>query len=325
MRPRTTAGRGLLAGLLAATAIAVWFLIIDALLHQPFRTPAFLASALLGLDEVLPGALQIAAYTVAHYAVFIGVGIGAAWLLDRVDVRPGVLIGLVLGLLLFDLVFYAGVIMTGANVVRALGWPEVFIGSMIAGLTLSGFLAWTSDEPYVSWRAALREHRIVREALVAGLLGASAVAIWFLLVDAVQGRPLFTPAALGSALFFGARGADAVQITAITVLGYTGLHIAAFAVVGFIAAALVAAAEKQPPILLGIVLLFVAFEVLLLGLIAIIATWLLDALHWWTIVVANLIAAGAMGGYLLYEHPLLREEFTHELEEELHGGGAPPA
>jgi hypothetical protein len=47
------------------------------------------------------------------------------------------------------------------------------------------------------------------------------------------------------------------------------------------------------------------------------ATWLLDAMDWWTIVVGNLVAALVMGGYLLYEHPELRENLTHELEEEM--------
>ena len=40
--------------------------------------------------------------------------------------------------------------------------------------------------------------RILREGFIAGLIGAGAVALWFLIVDMIAGRPFFTPAMLGS-------------------------------------------------------------------------------------------------------------------------------
>jgi hypothetical protein len=169
----------------------------------------------------------------------------------------------------------------------------------------------------VSWRQLWREHRIIRESIVAGLLGAVSVAVWFLALDFARGTLFFTPAALGSAIFLGARGVAEVQLTITTILGYTILHVGAFLTVGLIAAALADAAEKDPPLLLGLGLLFVTFEALFIGFMAIAATWLLDALAWWTIAIANLIAAAAMGAYLWHEHPVLREELSHDLEEEL--------
>jgi hypothetical protein len=226
---------------------------------------------------------------------------------------------MVLGFLLFDLVFYMGVMVTGVNVVRALGWPEVLIGNLIAGVTLMGYLHLTGPGTVVSWRRVLREHRVVREGLIAGLVGATVVAVWFLVIDLIQGRVLFTPAALGSAIFLGARGAAEIQVNAAMVIGYTVLHIGAFLVTGFIASALISEAEKDPPMLLGLVLLFVTFEVLFFGLIAIMASWLLDSIRWWTILVANLIAAGAMGLYLWRAHPSLRTELRKPLEEESYG------
>ena len=45
-----------------------------------------------------------------------------------------------------------------------------------------------------------QEHSIVREGLIAGFLGATAVAVWFFVVDLIGGRPLFTPNALGEGL-----------------------------------------------------------------------------------------------------------------------------
>ena len=43
--------------------------------------------------------------------------------------------------------------------------------------------------------------RIYQEGLVAGLIGAATVALWFLILDTVNGRPLSTPTLLGTALF----------------------------------------------------------------------------------------------------------------------------
>ena len=48
--------------------------------------------------------------------------------------------------------------------------------------------------------------RIYDEGIVAGLLGAATIAIWFLILDMIQGRPLYTPTVLGTALFRGGAG-----------------------------------------------------------------------------------------------------------------------
>jgi putative flippase GtrA len=316
MRPRSVIGRGLLAGVIAATTLAAWFFIIDALLAQPFRTPAFLAAALLGLEESAPSAVGVAAYTLVHYAVFCAIGVASAWLLDRSGIRPQFLLGAVAGLLLFDVIFYSGVFVSGIDVVRDVGWPEVAAGSLLAGFALVGTLARTTNEPAVNWREALTEHRIVREALVAGMLGATAVALWFLVLDAAQGRIFFTPALLGSALFHGVTAPGAVEISVANVAAYTALHIAAFLIVGFIVAALADASERQPVLLLGVALLFFTFQALFMGLLALMSFWLVDTLQWWAILAANILAAAVMGGYLWREHPALRRELSRELEEE---------
>ena len=316
-RPSQSIIRGAVAGLVGAFALAAWFLVIDAIQSAPFATPTFVASTLLGLENAQPTFALIAMYTALHFGVFVLIGAAVSWALDRAHLPAFMAFGLVLGFLFFDLIFYAGVMITGVNVVQAIGWPQVLAGNLIAGLALMGYLNVTGPETTVRIRDVLRENRTIREGLVAGLAGAVAVMVWFLIIDMVHGRMFFTPGALGSALFFGARGAAEVQTTFETVLGYTGIHVAAFMAAGLLAAALTEAARREPPLLLGLVLFFVTLEVLFIGLIAIMATWLLDAMDWWTIVVGNLVAALVMGGYLLFEHPELRENLTHELEEEM--------
>jgi hypothetical protein len=314
---RSPAGQGAVAGLLAATAIALWFFLIDAIQSSPFETPLFLARVTLGIDGTGIGA--ITAYTVIHYAVFVLLGVGVAWVLRQFDEVPISLVGLVIGFLLFDLMFYGSLVVTGEDVVRALGWPEVLVGNVVAGVVMTGSLALMGALRPLSWRALLGRHDTIREGLLAGLIGATAVALWFLLVDAVSGRVLFTPAALGSALFRGAARLEAVELSAFTVLSYSALHVAAFMTIGLVAAGVIAAAEKfSEALVLGAVLLFVTFQVFSIGIFAILATWLVETLSWWNIAVANLIAAGGMGYFLYRRHPELVASLRHrDVEEEL--------
>lgn len=312
-----TVTRGAIAGFLAATALALWFLFIDIVEAAPFRTPLFVARSLVGLDGEADGMGLVAIYTVIHFALFVLLGIAINWALQRTRTVPYVLLGFVLGFLLFDFVFYAGVIVTGVDVVRELGWPQVLVGNVIAGLTLLTYLNMTEPGARLSWRKILHERQTLREGLVGALLGAAVVMFWFFLMDVGRGQLFFTPAALGSALFHGARGVGQVQITVGTVVGYTIIHIAAFLAVGFIAAALAVAVERHPSVLLGLGLLFVTLEVLFIGLLSILAAWLIDALNWWAILAANLLAAGVMGGYLWHEHPKLHHVLDHNVEEEM--------
>jgi hypothetical protein len=87
--------------------------------------------------------------------------------------------------------------------------------------------------------------RILLEGLVAGLIGAGAVAAWFLIVDTIGGRPFFTPAVLGSAATTGLRDPSEVVIGFQSVAAYTAFHVLAFFAVGVVAATLAAEAERS--------------------------------------------------------------------------------
>lgn len=150
-------------------------------------------------------------------------------------------------------------------------------------------------------------HRVLVSGIVAGVLGASAVALWFLVIDGLTRRVFFTPAALGSAIFLGATSPAQVVVGFATVAGYTLVHFAAFIAVGIVATVLVRGSEQTPALLLAAMLLFVVAETLFVGLIAIAATWILGGLGWWAIAGGNILAAVVMGVYLWRAHPQLRE------------------
>jgi hypothetical protein len=150
-----------------------------------------------------------------------------------------------------------------------------------------------------------REGRIVREGVVAGLIGAAAVAVLILVFDIAGGAPLQSPAILGSLIFKGVRDPTLVTVSAGTVVGYTIVHGLGFVVVGLIAAALVAAAERERAMVLALLIFFAAFEVFFLALVAFWALPVLGVLAWWEILAGNLVASAAMLYYFHRRHPEL--------------------
>jgi hypothetical protein len=163
--------------------------------------------------------------------------------------------------------------------------------------------AATSSQPATRTTEAAQ---IFQEGIVAGAIGAAVVAVWFFVLDVAQGRPLYTPAMLGTALFKGPAAIESTTISLETVLVFTWVHLLVFAFLGGIAAYLVARAEENPNLGFGIILLFAVFE---FGFIAVTMTFaesVLQALAWPAVLAGNLLAAAAMGVYFWRRHPHLR-------------------
>jgi hypothetical protein len=150
--------------------------------------------------------------------------------------------------------------------------------------------------------------RIYQEGLVAGLLGAAVIAVWFLILDTTAGRPLHTPTILGTAIFRGGQGLSApesVPVSLEMVVLYTWVHALVFCVIGGIAARLLAVAERQPNVGFGILLVFVVFEFGFVVVTLLFAEPVLQALTWPAVLGGNLLAALAMGTYFWRRHPAL--------------------
>ena len=162
------------------------------------------------------------------------------------------------------------------------------------------------SRPEESSEASRDVTRLYQEGLIAGLVGAATVALWFLIVDSIQGRPLYTPTVLGTALFGrGAPWSESAPDLGM-VLMFTWVHGLAFVVIGGVVARLLALAERQPSAGFGILMLFVFFEFGFIAAAMLFAAPVLRALAWPLILVANLLAAGTMGGYFWLRHPNLR-------------------
>src|SRR5690242_21299653 len=90
-------------------------------------------------------------------------------------------------------------------------------------------------------------HTITRDGIVAGVLGATAVALWFLGIDSLYATPFATPAALGRGLLrlFGPPGGEG----AVTyVVAYTIFHYFAFILAGLLVSIVVHWAQSSPKI-----------------------------------------------------------------------------
>ena len=195
------------------------------------------------------------------------------------------------------------------------GEPGLFIPVLLFALLM--LVAWRRNPTAVraGYDAAVNTPRpLVREGVIAGLIGATAIAIWFFFVDAVAGEALFTPRTLGYALvsIFGPVPEQQSALLLISI--YTIFHYAAFVVVGMIAAMIVELAKEEPSILMGFVVLFAAIEVGFYALVGLLQQATpLGSLAWYNVMVGNLLAAATMGLYLLRAHPILKHQFAHSM------------
>lgn len=155
------------------------------------------------------------------------------------------------------------------------------------------------------------QDKVVREGISAGLIGATSIAVWFFILDAVQGNLLGTPVMLGTSLGTLMLQGD-VPSTAGAFLGYTIFHYTVFIVAGLVFSYVVNGSERTPSALIGLGMLFVAFEVGWLGWTMVLARGF-GELTWLQVFVANLIAAGSMGLYMWRQHPTLAGRVNHAL------------
>jgi hypothetical protein len=154
-------------------------------------------------------------------------------------------------------------------------------------------------------------HSTWLEGALAGAVGATGVAVWFLIVDLVAGQAFHTPERLGAALF-GALGFGVGPVG--RVLGYTVFHYAAFALLGTVVTAMIHQARRTPTILIAVLLVFAAAEVGFYGLIALLdATELLGSLTWLLIAVGNLIGSVGIAYVLWRRHPGVGRAFDDAL------------
>jgi hypothetical protein len=308
---RRTLVHGAVAGILAGLVVAVWFLVLDLVRAEAFHTPAALASVIVG-NQGAPTFRLVAMYTVLHFGVFALLGIGGAFLVRAIGVTPGLLMGAVFGLGVLGTVHYGALLIAGTGALTVLPPLHVLAANLLGGMVMMAYLHRATRAETPLGLGVLREHPLLVRGLITGLIGAGAVALWFLVLDIARGRPFFTPAALGSLLFFGASSPAEVRVDVATIAGYTVVHLAAFAVVGIVLEWSAVRLERAPGMWLMALLTLIILEGLFIGTVGGLSGWVLGALGVWAIIIANLAAVAAMGAWLWLSHPRLRRQALDE-------------
>lgn len=298
--------QGLVGGLMAGALVAIWFLILDSMQGQPFKTPELLAGVLLGGSESAGDVRLLAVYTLVHFAVFGLLGALTASFLAATDIAPGVFVGLAFGLGVLNAVYYSVLLISGENMLTLVPFGHVMAANALGGLGLMAYLHHTARSERPFGLSVLRGHASITKGLITGMLGAAAVATWFLIVDGMAGRPLGTPAALGSVLLLGATSPAEVQTTFGVIASYTLLHVMAFSVAGLAFVLVAEQIEKIPGLWLFFLLAFIVLEAVFVTTLGLLGEWAIGPLAWWAVGVGNLLAVVAMSWWVWRTHPTLR-------------------
>jgi hypothetical protein len=165
-----------------------------------------------------------------------------------------------------------------------------------------------------------REHSVLREGVVTGLIGAAIVAVWYFIADAAAGQPLHTPSMLGKIFLRGDLTPGTARIVPAAVLGYSLVHFALFLLLGIGLTKLTHLASRSPTFRMGVWIgLLLAF-----GLFAG-ATYSLGLVSGerfspWPVIVGSLLGVLGMAGYLWRRHPRL----VRSLQDVPLGSEVPP-
>src|SRR6266542_1371991 len=297
---------GAVGGLLAGLTVALWFLVFDSLAGRPLHTPAVLAGVLPRQEVATPTFRLVASYTVVHVCVFALLGVAMAGAVGALRLQPRLLLGVVFGLAAQELIFYSGLLLSGASRVAVVPWPHVVAANLLSGFVLMAYLHLAARDARPFGLGALKGHPLLARGIVTGMIGAGVVAVWFFALDVAAGHPLRTPAALGAALLFGASNVDAILPNPGLVAAYTVVHVAAFAAAGILFVAVAEQIERTPALILLVALSAIVLEAVAVAALALDAQWVLGALGVWSVLVANVLAVGAMAWQVWRTHPTLQ-------------------
>jgi hypothetical protein len=153
---------------------------------------------------------------------------------------------------------------------------------------------------------AERSHSIPSEGTDVGIIGGLAVALWFLILDTIAGRPLLTPSLLGQVVLMGDPTPNTGSIIFGAILLYTAFHFIVFALLGMGLVAVVHWGTENSVVRYALLPIFLAFEVIFYGLLEVLSERTGELFPFWAVVSANTLAAISMGLYLWIRHPAFR-------------------
>ena len=143
--PRSRAAiisEGVLAGVVAATAVAVVFLVVDLIAGDAFRTPRQLGGLLLGMFGADAGsdvATPLALYTLFHFVAFMMAGIVVAAIVQLTMRQPVAMLLFVILFFAFEVAFTGFVAFLDVTSSRGMTPMQVALGNVVASIAMALF------------------------------------------------------------------------------------------------------------------------------------------------------------------------------------------
>jgi protein-S-isoprenylcysteine O-methyltransferase Ste14 len=150
--------------------------------------------------------------------------------------------------------------------------------------------------------------RATRDGFAIGLIGYAAVALFYSAFDLLASRGTFhTVNMLGRGVFRGLRDPSVLQfpvdVDRQAIFAYNALHLVVALLIGFVVAGLVAVAEEHPSRRRIVRFIIVAGYAITVVTVGALTAPMRELLPWWSIMVANAMAAALAGAYLIVRHP----------------------
>ncbi len=135
---------GVLAGVVAASAVAVVFLLVDLTAGEAFRTPRQLGGMLLQLfgasaEASTDGTTALALYTLFHFVAFIAAGVIAASIVQVTMKQPVAVLLFVILFFAFEVAFTGFVTFVGVQSTTAITPVQVALGNIVASIAMALF------------------------------------------------------------------------------------------------------------------------------------------------------------------------------------------
>jgi hypothetical protein len=138
------ASEGVLAGVVAASAVAVVFLLVDLVAGEAFRTPQQLGTMLLQLvgaspDASTDGTTALALYTLFHFVAFIAAGVLVSSIVQVTMKQPVAVLLFAILFFAFEVAFTGFVTFVGVQSTTAITPVQVALGNIVASIAMALF------------------------------------------------------------------------------------------------------------------------------------------------------------------------------------------
>ena len=139
-----TIREGVVGGLLAAGAVALYFLILDVVTGHPFATPVRLGEAVASFFGGTGGAsptLYALGYTLFHVLAFILSGIVMSAVINKAEEEPSLLFGLLILFVVFEIAWYGmTAILTNEPAFGPPAWYQIMVANLVAAAVMGVYL-----------------------------------------------------------------------------------------------------------------------------------------------------------------------------------------